>query len=60
MSLKETISEQVMLKTKERFGCINLKLIHFGKVINDNVVISQPFSKFMSIRYFYWASNHQQ
>ena len=45
MILKETIFEQVMLKTKERYGCINLKLIHLGKVIDDNVVISQQFFK---------------
>ena len=45
MILKETISEQVMLKTKERYGCINLKLIHLGKKNDDNNVNNIWFLK---------------
>ena len=45
MRLKETITEQIMLKTKEKYGCDNLKLIHLGKGIDDNVIISQQFTK---------------
>ena len=43
--LKATISKQVMLKAKERYGCDNLKVIHLGPVIDDNVVIIQQFSQ---------------